>query len=240
MNSRVKIPCTPGGMSAVGLSVLAGCERIFDLYRRVSLQSNFARQVQRGSFAIDHILRDAVEGGERNEQRRELGMIHHLEVPVFCPRPLEDSRSMSSGAAPSFGDGGRMIHDRQPTFTIFVEASADARVVTTRLRAMGSCTSPRFRKGCPPQIRDQLNRGEATSKRRLHQYHAGHVAGVAARIVETWRIESRKKRVASQSVREPSPRVGQPGTWRCWVARVALRRMPHCPEQADSEHPQSA
>src|SRR5258708_24537431 len=36
-----------------------------------------------------------------------------------------------------------------PTLTIFVEASDEDSVVTTRLRAIGSATSPRLRNGWP-------------------------------------------------------------------------------------------
>src|ERR1700685_4025892 len=36
-----------------------------------------------------------------------------------------------------------------PTLTILVEANDEESVVTTRLRAIGSATSPRLRNGCP-------------------------------------------------------------------------------------------
>src|SRR5262245_19681514 len=36
-----------------------------------------------------------------------------------------------------------------PAFTIFVEARSDESVVRTRLRAIGSCTLPRFKNGWP-------------------------------------------------------------------------------------------
>src|SRR5712675_2114343 len=42
-----------------------------------------------------------------------------------------------------------MVPMEPPTFTIFVEARSEESVVSTRLRAIGIWTSPRFKNGCP-------------------------------------------------------------------------------------------
>ena len=75
-----------------------------------------------------------------------------------------------------------MVPMEPPTLTIFVEASSEESVVTTRLRAIGKRTSPRLRKGWPQRIdavgldggdgAGGVDRGVAGD-----QHHSGHVAG---------------------------------------------------------------
>ena len=62
---------------------VAGRKRVFELNRCVALQANLAGKVQRGAFAVDGVLCQPIEGGERHEQRRELGMVDDLKVQLL-------------------------------------------------------------------------------------------------------------------------------------------------------------
>ena len=79
-----------------------------------------------------------------------------------------------------------------PTFTIFVDASDEESVVSTRLRAMGNCTSPRLRNGWPHRkTRSACTavtvHAELIESVSLHQHHAGHVAGLQLRVIRARR-----------------------------------------------------
>ncbi len=85
---------------------------IFDLHGRVALQANFAGEMKRGAFAVDGILREAVEGGERDEERREFRMIDELEVKFFLAPAGGDreiERNHGGRSAEFTGDGGEMV-----------------------------------------------------------------------------------------------------------------------------------
>ncbi len=49
----------------------------------MTLQANLAGKMERGAFAVQRILRETVEGGKRDEQRRELWMIDNFEMESF-------------------------------------------------------------------------------------------------------------------------------------------------------------
>src|SRR5260370_7397906 len=69
-----------GDGQAIGRERIAWSESVFDLNRRVALQANLAGKMKGSAFPVQGILREAVERGECDEQRRKLRMIDDLEM----------------------------------------------------------------------------------------------------------------------------------------------------------------
>src|SRR5882672_5070731 len=112
--------------------------------------------MERGAFSVYRILRETVKGSDGHEQGRQLGMIDDFEMQFlladFCihaevernhrRRSAEPAGNRGEMVAGNSADGAADIHD-------FREARSEESVVSTRLRAIGIWTSPRFRNGCP-------------------------------------------------------------------------------------------
>src|SRR5260221_1890800 len=72
--------------------------------------------MERGAFAVQGILREAVEGGEPDEKRRELWKVNEFEVEFFLLRRLgpgnqqgELERNHRRSGTEFTGDSGEMI-----------------------------------------------------------------------------------------------------------------------------------
>ena len=85
---------------------------VFDLHGRVAVDENFTGEMERGAFAVERVLREAVENGKPDEERRELGMIDHFEVELFFGAADGESqidRNHGRRSAELAGDGGEMV-----------------------------------------------------------------------------------------------------------------------------------
>lgn len=56
-----------GDWQTVGRESVARSEGVFDLHGRVAMNQDLAGEMKRGAFAIERILREAVENGEAHE-----------------------------------------------------------------------------------------------------------------------------------------------------------------------------
>ncbi len=81
--ARKNILHCEGDGKAVGRKRIARSESIFNLNRRMTLQANLTGKMERGAFAVERILRETVEGGEGDKERREFRMIDQFEMEGF-------------------------------------------------------------------------------------------------------------------------------------------------------------
>ncbi len=114
---------------AIGREGVARGKRVFDLYWSMAMQPNLAGEVERGAFAVQRILRESAEGGERNKERRKLRVIDQLDMEGLLLRRLgardqqgqiqryhpwcgaQFSRNRSEMVASDSADGAADIHD---------------------------------------------------------------------------------------------------------------------------------
>src|SRR5450432_3644562 len=78
----------------------------------MALHANLAGEMQGGAFPIEGVLRQSVEGGERDEQRRELGMIDEFEMQLLLAGRRDDGeieRNHGGWRAEFAGDGGKVV-----------------------------------------------------------------------------------------------------------------------------------
>src|SRR5258707_10811845 len=105
-----------GDGQAIGRERIAWSESVFDLNRRVALQANLAGKMKCSAFPVQGILREAVERGECDEQRRKLWMIDDLEMERLLSgwRGAGDVQGQIHGnhrgrRTEFAGDGGEMV-----------------------------------------------------------------------------------------------------------------------------------
>src|SRR5271170_5593605 len=101
-----------GDGHAIGDQGVGRRESALQFHRDVTLDLDFTGEVERIAFAVDRVLRQAVEGGHGDEKRGQLRMIDHLEVQFFFGRTGDEGEIEGDhgGRRAEFaGDSGEVV-----------------------------------------------------------------------------------------------------------------------------------
>ena len=201
---------------AVRRERIAGSKSILDEHRRMPVHDHFAGKMQRSPLAIKRILREPIENGEPHQQRRKLGMIHHLEMQLLLraadtsasSRPESSRAERPALPVTAVRWSPVIVPIGPPTLTIFVEARSDESVVTTSVRAIGKLHIAQAQEGMPAQINliraNRRNRARRADRSvALHQHHPRHVARQKMRVVRFWRSRATLRRNESEALQLP-------------------------------------